>query len=129
MNTQHSALLCNVSFCCSEVLRLTLSATLLATIHVTTACCVAACRQPERELERTVRRRCVARPPISQQQPAASSSSAAPPLDSPAAAAPARMRKTQGFAVSSLRQRFRHAGVEAAFQRWQAENVFYKVNP
>ncbi len=40
---------------------------------------------------------------------------------------PAGVDKPSIFAVHTWQQRFRHPAMEAAFQRWQAENVFYKV--
>ena len=56
------------------------------------------------------------------QQPAAGSSMAVAAPD-----APVSDDKPSPFAVHDLQQRFRHPAVEAAFRRWQAENVFYKV--
>ena len=40
---------------------------------------------------------------------------------------PERVRKPSPFAVHCLRQQFLDPAVEAAFQRWQTEVVFYKV--
>jgi hypothetical protein len=39
----------------------------------------------------------------------------------------ASVRKPSPFAVHSLRQQFHDPAVEAAFQRWQTEVVFYKA--
>ena len=38
-----------------------------------------------------------------------------------------RIRRPSSFAVQGLQQQFQDPAVEAAFQRWQTEVVFYKV--
>ncbi len=58
------------------------------------------------------------------QRPTAGGSAAAAAPDAPVGG----VEKPLAFAVHRLQQRFRHPAMEAAFQRWQAENVFYKVS-